>query len=257
MKGPVFTSRLASLSSSNLFLRRQLWVWPLIAAALLTAVALFARSSIESALRQSLTDQLEAVLKTDVTALEFWLSEQKAIVSGIARDPEVVKLVGILVADAQGLPADQIREQLPGPITAMRTEMKGYVESHGYLGFMVIDLDKRIIASSYDELIGLKMAPELRCVLQQGPGRRRRRHAAVQKHDPAARRPRRDADGCGDHGRRGAGSRLRRQDSGRVGIAHPAGSRFHPHPGDGPHRQQRRNLCLRRPGGVVVGEPVR
>ncbi len=159
MKGPVFTSRLASLSSSNLFLRRQLWVWPLIAAALLTAVALFARSSIESALRQSLTDQLEAVLKTDVTALEFWLSEQKAIVSGIARDPEVVKVVGTLVADAQGLPADQIREQLPGPITAMRTEMKGYVESHGYLGFMVIDLDKRIMASSYDELIGLKSPP--------------------------------------------------------------------------------------------------
>ena len=125
----------------------------------LTAVALFARSSIEAALHQSLTDQLEAVLKTDVTALEFWLSEQKAIVSGIARDPEVVKLVGTLVTDAKGLPADQIREKLPGPIAAMRTEMKGYVDVHEYLGFMVIDLDKRIIASSYDELIGLKMAP--------------------------------------------------------------------------------------------------
>ena len=36
--------------------------------------------------------------------------------------------------------------------------MKGQVESHGYLGFMIIDREKRILVSSYDELIGTEIA---------------------------------------------------------------------------------------------------
>jgi hypothetical protein len=130
-----------------------------VAAAVLSLVAVYLRHAVESALRQSLTDQLEAVLATDVTALEFWMSEQQAIVSGVARDPEVVTLVGQLISDARGVPDDQLRLKLDGPIALIRAQMKGYVDAHGYLGFMVIGRDKKILASSYDELIGTEIAP--------------------------------------------------------------------------------------------------
>jgi eukaryotic-like serine/threonine-protein kinase len=160
-------SRLATLSNTSLFFRRQLWIWPLIAAALLGLVALYARSSIETALRQSLTDQLDAVLQTDKTALEFWLAEQKSIVTGIARDPDLVKMVEVLVRDAQGVPHDQLRDQLAQPLAEMRTEMRGYVDAHGYLGFMIIDPEKIILASSYDELIGVEMAFGYRSVFEK------------------------------------------------------------------------------------------
>lgn len=159
MNSQAHKSRLPSRSTSNLFFRRQLWIWPLVAAAVLAMVALYLRRSVESALRQSLTDQLQAVLETDVTALEFWISEQKAIVSGVARDPEVVTLVGQLITDARGVPDDELRLKLEKPIALVRAQMKGYVDVHGYLGFMIIDREKKILASSYDELIGTDIAP--------------------------------------------------------------------------------------------------
>ena len=121
MNSQIIMSRLPSRSSSNLFFRRQLWIWPLVAAALLSLVALYLRHSVESALRQSLTDQLEAVLETDYTALQFWMSEEKAIVSGIARDPEIIASVGQLVPAAQGVPDDELRTRLDGPIAEVRS----------------------------------------------------------------------------------------------------------------------------------------
>ena len=82
-------------------------------------VALYLRRSVESALRQSLTDQLKAVLDVEMTALHFWMSEQKAIVSGVARDPEVAALAGQLVKDSRGVPDDELRAKLDAPIAAV------------------------------------------------------------------------------------------------------------------------------------------
>ena len=57
-----------SLSATNLFFRRQLWIWPLAAACLLGLLAWWLRSSVEATLRESLAGQLQTVLDADVAA---------------------------------------------------------------------------------------------------------------------------------------------------------------------------------------------
>jgi hypothetical protein len=150
-------SRQPSLAATGVFFRRQLWVWPLLAALLLGLLAWWLRGSVESTLRRTLADQLETVLNADVAALDLWFKSEQSNVMGIAGDPEVDTLVGQIVREAQGVPDDELRVRLAEPIRQLRGQMQAQLKAHGYLGFSVIDRQERLLVSSYDELIGEKM----------------------------------------------------------------------------------------------------
>src|SRR5690242_15612030 len=81
-------SRLSgSLTATGATLRRQLWVWPIIAALLLGGVGWWVHRSVESAMRQELAGQLTTILNADVEALRVWTKDQEAIARSLARMP--------------------------------------------------------------------------------------------------------------------------------------------------------------------------
>ena len=71
------------------------------------------------------------------------------------------------------------------PIGLIREQMKGHLNAHGYPGLYVIDRDERILASSYDELIGTEIdayLPFFEAALGGNAGISK----PVSQHDPAA-----------------------------------------------------------------------
>ena len=107
-----------------------------------------------------------------------------------------------LVKDSQGIPDDELRVKLDGPITLVRDQMKGFLESHGYSGFMVVDHDKRILASNNDELIGTEIAPGYLPFFNAAWGGNAGITRALSQHHSAPRRPRRPALRRADDDRR-------------------------------------------------------
>ena len=81
----------------EIFLRKQLWIWPLLAAAMLFCVGYWLRSSVNRSLRESIEDQLQAVLKADVAALKEWFKLQEATASAAAKDNDVVAAVDQMI----------------------------------------------------------------------------------------------------------------------------------------------------------------
>src|ERR1700736_671862 len=147
-------SRLATLSSTSLFFRKQLWLWPLLAALAMAGVGWWLRQSVEATLEQSLASQLQAILQADVTALDSWFASQEATVSSIVGDPEIRSYVRSVARAAQGVPNDELRVSLDAPIKDLRAQLKSTLEAHHYSGFVVADLEQRILVSAHDEQIG-------------------------------------------------------------------------------------------------------
>jgi hypothetical protein len=149
-----------TLSAARLFLQRQLWVWPVLAAALLLVIGLWVRHSVEKSQKADLSEDLTGILNADVEALEMWMKAQRSnvtaaadafLVNGLAR--ELVALgsrEGTSVAELVQAPAQN----------ELRQALKPWIEAHGYAGFFVADQSRKIVASSYDDLIGKQSLEE-------------------------------------------------------------------------------------------------
>ncbi len=67
-----------SLTVTGTFLRRQLWVWPLIAAVLLALLSWWVMGAVEGVMRKQVAAELTAIRDADVTALRGWMRQQEA-----------------------------------------------------------------------------------------------------------------------------------------------------------------------------------
>src|SRR5688572_11163463 len=74
------------------FLRRQLWIWPLLAAVMLAVGGLVIRSSVESAAQMEMAEGLQAILNSNVEALKIWLETEEAHVTAAANEVEIRRL---------------------------------------------------------------------------------------------------------------------------------------------------------------------
>src|SRR4051794_18277112 len=88
----------ASLGGTRAALRRQLWLWPVLAALLLGAVGWWVNRSLEMVMREELAGQLTTILNADVEALRIWTRDQEAIARSLARIPALRHMVRELVA---------------------------------------------------------------------------------------------------------------------------------------------------------------
>src|SRR5262245_5141223 len=140
-----------SLGATRAMLRRQLWIWPVLAALLLGGVGWWVHGSVEEAMREELAGQLTTILNADVEALHTWTRDQEAIARSLAQLPALRSAArGLLAADrpdakAGSLPA--ARE-----VADCRTLLGPHLEVFGYTHFYVVSPGMQIVASNEDEL---------------------------------------------------------------------------------------------------------
>ncbi len=148
-----------SLVLVALFLRHQLWIWPLIAAAVLAVIGIWAREKVDEAIQVKLAGELQTILNAEVAGLESWLREQKRNVSSAARSDDVIRLV-LELEGVAAKPNAASRDLVNAPATRhLAAELVPWLEEFQYSGWCLADLEHRIIGSHAEELIGKQLLP--------------------------------------------------------------------------------------------------
>src|SRR4051794_32129940 len=144
-----------SITRTGVFLRKQLWIWPVIAVVLLTVVGLAVRHQIEATMAQGLQSQLQTLLDVETAMLETWFHGQRSNADSLANGVDLRRLVYQLLDNsdpgaAHGKdqkPVEQIQAQIDKVLAPA-------LSAHDYIRYFVADKSKRIISATSRELIG-------------------------------------------------------------------------------------------------------
>ena len=90
-----------SMSRAGLFLKKQLWIWPIIAVVLLAAIGYGLRLAIERTMKASLKSELQTLLSVERSMLETWLKVQEANAESLAHDQQIRTAAIELLAASQ------------------------------------------------------------------------------------------------------------------------------------------------------------
>ncbi|MEO6810082.1 MAG: serine/threonine protein kinase, partial [Isosphaeraceae bacterium] len=140
-----------SVSATSLFLKTQLWVWPLIVAVLLAGLGFWLKITVGSTMKAQMAGELQVLLNADVAALRILFRAHEAVTTIAANDPDVRRLVGELVARGDQETAALLRAP---ELVQLRAVFKPWLSNYEYEGFRIINRKGRIITASRDLKIG-------------------------------------------------------------------------------------------------------
>ena len=152
-----------SISRTGLLLKRQLWIWPIIAVVLLASIGYAIRVSIERTMKASLQSELETLLSVERSMLETWLRIQEANAESLANDPQVRETARQILASsgadaaataAAGDPPPAAERSLASLHAGLVHELGPGMSAHNFERYILTDKQQRIISATSPELIG-------------------------------------------------------------------------------------------------------
>jgi serine/threonine protein kinase len=152
-----------TISRTGLFLKRQLWIWPILAVVCLSIIGLFVRRAIETTMRENLRSQLETLVNIDTAMLETWFKVQKSNVDSLANNIDVRQTLYPLIdpdETAEAKDAAAARDATEALHARLAKSLGPAISAHRYAGYIVTDKQKRIVASARAEQIGQQDPPE-------------------------------------------------------------------------------------------------
>lgn len=142
-----------TITRTGLFLKKQLWIWPILAVVILAIVGFFVRNAIESTIKGNVGSGLQTLVELESEMLKKWFAVQESTAVALANDSQVRQTAYALLesTDVQSSPRVggdlDLHRQLAGELSAA-------LAAHDYVGFLLADKNKRILSSSYASLIG-------------------------------------------------------------------------------------------------------
>ncbi len=156
-----------SLRSTQLYLKRNLWVWPIIAVFVLGVIGMSVRSAIETTMRDNLRSQLQTLLNVEVAMLRTWFNVQQSSVETEANSTEVRELTRQLLSAADGDAPSEKPLNLASVHRDLEKQLRGTMATHRYIGYFIADETKTIVSSSEPSLIGRSEIPEFDTILSK------------------------------------------------------------------------------------------
>lgn len=138
------------------FVRRNLWLGPVVAMVALVLAATWVRSGMERAIEEQLGSQLQTLLQADLAALEQWLRSEESNAESAADDPRIVEPVRALLQRSGASAAELL--QAPERAELARA-FEPWLESHQYAGYAVLDRQHRVLAANTESLVGQQSLP--------------------------------------------------------------------------------------------------
>jgi hypothetical protein len=148
-----------SISRTGVFLKRQLWIWPILAVLLLSLIGYFVRDAIERTMREGLRSELETLLNVDTAMLETWFAVQEANAEGLANNVDIRQTIYPLL-EAPTSDAESASDEVKTLRAKLEKSVRPTLTAHQYVGYFVADKKKRIVASGRPEIIGQQDLPE-------------------------------------------------------------------------------------------------
>ncbi len=159
-----------SISRTKLILKKQLWIWPIIAVVLLAVIGYGIRTAIERTMRESLHSELATLLNVQRAMLDTWLTVQEANAESMANDQQIRAAITEILAATQAPPAgaaaadDEMkplaaaRSALAAAQARLTQELGPGMTAHLFVSYFVTDKDQKVVASSNAELIDRTIA---------------------------------------------------------------------------------------------------
>jgi hypothetical protein len=144
------------------FLRRHLWLRPILAAVVVAFASWWVSRAVEDAMRQQRIDELTTILNADVAALEAWSRDQKSTADLLARDEKLVPMIQELMQLAKGDSEDMVRQLLQAKAQRdIRGRLHDPLKRWGYTGFIIGTPAGLILSADQDAPVGHQL-PESR-----------------------------------------------------------------------------------------------
>src|SRR5262245_29174673 len=155
-----------TLSRTSLILKKQLWIWPIIAIVLLAIVGYGIRGAIERTMKQSLQSELETLLSIERSMLETWLKIQESNAESLANDQQVREITAQILAasrpvfDSTAPSSDEPPRSesgagtLPALHARLAQELSPGMSAHNFIRYILVDKQQRIVSATSPELLG-------------------------------------------------------------------------------------------------------
>jgi serine/threonine protein kinase len=166
----------ASRSHTGLLLKKQLWIWPIIAVIVLAGVGNGINAAIERTMKTSLQSQLSTLLNVQRSMVETWLHSQESNAESLANDPQVRDVAAQLIAAKQPSAAfargkmSETAPPSPPNVSALQAqltqELAAGMSAHSFIRYILVDQEQRILAGSSPELLN-RIIPEYQDFLQR------------------------------------------------------------------------------------------
>jgi len=157
-----------SMTRTRLLLKKQLWIWPIVAVVLLAFIGWLLNRSIEQTMVANLRAQLQTLVNVERSMLEKWFAVQESSALTMANDPRVRQTIADLLAvSAETASTDAAGRPLAAELNArLAKELDPGMSSHDFVGYIVADRQQRIIAAKTTELNG-KTVPQYETFLSR------------------------------------------------------------------------------------------
>jgi len=146
-----------TVQATSVFLRKNLWIWPIIAVTLLGTVGFVVRSAIEATMRDNLRSGLQTLLDVEVAMLKTWFEVQQSNVQSAANSTEIRRLTQLLANEELDMASSEPGEAQPTVHALHRDldrQLSPIMSSHRYTGYILADKTRRILSASDHTLIG-------------------------------------------------------------------------------------------------------
>ncbi len=145
-----------TISRTGVFLKKQLWIWPILAVVLLTALGLGVRHAIETTMENGLRSELQTLLDVETAMLETWFHAQRSNAESLANGVDLRHLVYQLLENSEATGQTPAKDQKS--VVELRAQLDKTLapalSAHDYIRYLIVDKSKRIIAATSRELIG-------------------------------------------------------------------------------------------------------
>ncbi len=151
-----------SISRASVILKKQLWIWPIIAVVVLAAIGWSVSSAIERTMKENLRAELQTLVSVERAMVETWLKTQESNAESLANDQQIREVAAQLLAvtepaadetdgpTANGRPAVSV-SSLRARLTS---ELGPGMSSHEFVSFFLANKRQKVIAASNVELVG-------------------------------------------------------------------------------------------------------
>lgn len=154
------STAMRTMIESGRFMKRQAWLWPILAVLALSIVGYGVSSAIRYTMKQSFQSQLQTLLGVETAMLETWLGTQIAGAEAQANSQQVRATVEKLITASEGTSTEQppvavVPTQL---IAQLARDLAPGMASQDFVGYFVADRQMKILAASHVELVGRSVA---------------------------------------------------------------------------------------------------
>jgi hypothetical protein len=143
-----------TVTRTGVFLKKQFWIWPIIAVVILSIVGIAVRSAIESTMKSNLRSELQTLLTVETAMLEKWFDVQSSNAESAANELVFREAVYRLIEISDGSEPSAATADEAGIQQDIAKSLSSMMSAHDFVGFFVADRSKRILASSHAALTG-------------------------------------------------------------------------------------------------------